>query len=151
LGMSDRVEFALPNQDGVQVSSADLVGRRYVMFFYPKAMTPGCTTESCDFRDGYEDFAEAGYEVIGVSPDPPSRNAEFKTKEGLNFDLLSDEDHSLAESLGAWGEKKNYGKVYEGLIRSTFVVDGDGVVEKAYRNVRAKGHVARIKADLLGS
>jgi peroxiredoxin Q/BCP len=148
--MSNRVEFTLTNQEGAQISSSDLAGRRYVMFFYPKAMTPGCTTESCDFRDGYDDFIAAGYEVIGVSPDPPSRNAEFKQKEGLNFDLLSDEDHSLAESLGAWGEKKNYGKVYEGLIRSTFVIDENGMVEKAYRNVRAKGHVARVKADLLG-
>jgi peroxiredoxin Q/BCP len=148
--MSNRVEFTLTNQEGAQISSSDLAGRRCVMFFYPKAMTPGCTTESCDFRDGYDDFIAAGYEVIGVSPDPPSRNAEFKQKEGLNFDLLSDEDHSLAESLGAWGEKKNYGKVYEGLIRSTFVIDENGMVEKAYRNVRAKGHVARVKADLLG-
>lgn len=149
--MSDRVEFALPNQDGATVTSDDLAGRRYVMFFYPRAMTPGCTTESCDFRDGYEAFGAAGYDVIGVSPDPPSRNAKFKEKEGLNFDLLSDEDHTLAESLGAWGEKKNYGKVYEGLIRSTFVVDENGMVEKAYRNVRAKGHVGRVKTDLLGS
>jgi peroxiredoxin Q/BCP len=148
--MSNRVEFTLTNQEGAQVSSSDLAGRRYVMFFYPKAMTPGCTTESCDFRDGYDEFTAAGYDVIGVSPDPPSRNAEFKQKERLNFDLLSDEDHSLAESLGAWGEKKNYGKVYEGLIRSTFVIDENGMVEKAYRNVRAKGHVARVKADLLG-
>ncbi len=147
--MSDRVEFRLPNQDGEEVTSGDLAGKRYVMFFYPRAMTPGCTTESCDFRDSYEEFREAGYEIIGVSPDPPSRNAKFREKEGLTFDLLSDEDHELAESLGAWGEKTNYGKVYEGLIRSTFVVDEEGAVEKAYRNVRAKGHVARVKADLL--
>jgi len=147
--MSDRVEFTLPNQDGEEISSGDLAGKRYVMFFYPRAMTPGCTTESCDFRDNYEEFRRAGYEIIGVSPDAPSRNAKFREKEGLTFDLLSDEDHHLAESLGAWGEKSNYGKVYEGLIRSTFVVDDSGTVEKAYRNVRAKGHVARVKADLL--
>jgi len=147
--MSDQVTFDLPNQDGQQVSSADFAGHRYVMFFYPRAMTPGCTTESCDFRDSYAAFGEAGYDVIGVSPDPPSRNAKFKEKEGLNFDLLSDEDHSLAESLGAWGEKKMYGKTSEGLIRSTFVVDESGTVTKAYRNVRATGHVARVKADLL--
>ncbi|HEU4321213.1 MAG TPA: thioredoxin-dependent thiol peroxidase [Acidimicrobiia bacterium] len=149
--MSAQVTFDLPNQDGEQVSSADLAGRKYVMFFYPRAMTPGCTTESCDFRDSYTAFGEAGYDVIGVSPDPPSRNAKFKEKEGLNFDLLSDEDHALAESLGAWGEKKMYGKTSEGLIRSTFVVDESGTVTKAYRNVRATGHVARVKADLLGS
>jgi peroxiredoxin Q/BCP len=147
--MTDKVGFALTNQDGEQVSSSDLTGRRYVMFFYPRAMTPGCTAESCDFRDSYAEFGEAGYQVIGVSPDPPERNAKFKEKEGLNFDLLSDEDHSLAESLGAWGEKKMYGKTSEGLIRSTFVVGEDGQVVKAYRNVRAKGHVARVKADLL--
>lgn len=147
--MSQTVEFDLPNQDGDQVSSADFAGEKYVMFFYPRAMTPGCTTESCDFRDSYSEFADAGYKVVGVSPDPPSRNAKFKEKEGLNFDLLSDEDHELAESLGAWGEKKMYGKTSEGLIRSTFVIDEQGMVEKAYRNVRAKGHVARVKADLL--
>jgi peroxiredoxin Q/BCP len=148
--MSDTVSFTLSNQDGKQVSSDDFSGKKYVMFFYPRAMTPGCTTESCDFRDSYAQFNDAGYDVIGVSPDPPSRNAKFKEKEGLNFDLLSDEDHSLAESLGAWGEKKMYGKTTEGLIRSTFVIDGNGQVEKAYRNVRAKGHVGRVKEDLLG-
>ncbi|MGD2060136.1 MAG: thioredoxin-dependent thiol peroxidase [Acidimicrobiia bacterium] len=147
--MTDKIAFSLPNQDGETVSNDDFAGKRYVMFFYPRAMTPGCTTESCDFRDSYTDFGRAGYEVVGVSPDPPSRNATFKEKEGLNFDLLSDEDHQLAESLGAWGEKKMYGKTSEGLIRSTFVIDEQGKVEKAYRNVRAKGHVARVKADLL--
>ncbi len=148
--MSQRVTFELKNQDGEVVSSDDLAGRKYVMFFYPKAMTPGCTAESCDFRDSYAEFGEAGYEVVGVSPDPPERNLKFKEKEGLNFDLLSDESHTLAEALGAWGEKKNYGKVYEGLIRSTFVVDESGQLENAYRSVRAKGHVARVKQDLLG-
>ena len=148
--MSDRVTFELSNQDGDTVSSDDFSGSKYVMFFYPKAMTPGCTTESCDFRDSYGEFADAGYAIVGVSPDPPERNLRFKEKEGLNFDLLSDEDHGLAEQLGAWGEKKLYGKVSEGLIRSTFVVDEDGKITKAYRNVRATGHVDRVKADLLG-
>lgn len=148
--MTQQVEFSLRNQDGETVSSDDLAGSKYVMFFYPRAMTPGCTTESCDFRDSYSEFSDAGYQVIGVSPDPPSRNLKFKEKEGLNFDLLSDEDHTLAESLGAWGEKKLYGKVSEGLIRSTFVVDENGQLEKEYRNVRAKGHVGRVKEDLLG-
>lgn len=148
--MTSSVTFDLLNQDGSRISSEDFAGRKYVMFFYPRAMTPGCTTESCDFRDSYSAFSGSGYEVIGVSPDPPERNAEFKEKEGLNFDLLSDEDHALAESLGAWGEKKLYGKVSEGLIRSTFVVDENGEVTKAYRNVKATGHVARVKQDLLG-
>jgi thioredoxin-dependent peroxiredoxin len=148
--MSQKVEFSLTNQDGETISSSDLAGKKYVMFFYPRAMTPGCTKESCDFRDSYSAFTDAGYEVIGVSPDPPSRNRKFKEKEGLTFDLLSDEDHELAEALGAWGEKNLYGKTMEGLIRSTFVVDEQGELEKEYRNVKATGHVARVKDDLLG-
>jgi peroxiredoxin Q/BCP len=148
--MAESVKFDLSNQDGERVSSDDLAGTPYVMFFYPRAMTPGCTTESCDFRDSYAEFSESGYQVIGVSPDPPERNRKFKEKEGLNFDLLSDEDHQLAEALGAWGEKKLYGKPSNGLIRSTFVVDEGGELAKAYRNVKATGHVARVKQDLLG-
>ena len=145
-----KVDFTLPNQEGETVTAADFAGRKYVMFFYPRAMTPGCTIESCDFRDSYSEFEEAGYGVVGVSPDEPSRNKRFKEKEGLNFDLLSDEDLSLARSLGAYGEKNLYGKVTEGLIRSTFVIDENGEVEKEYRNVKATGHVARVKADLFG-
>jgi len=148
--MPDTIEFSLPNQDGATVTSDDFAGRKLIMFFYPAAMTPGCTKESCDFRDSYDEFAQAGYEIVGVSPDKASKNAKFKEKEGLNFDLLSDEDKELATSLGAWGEKKLYGKTMEGLIRSTFVIGPDGQVEKAYRNVKATGHVARVKADLLG-
>jgi thioredoxin-dependent peroxiredoxin len=97
--MTERVEFSLPNQDGEIVSSGDFAGRRLVMFFYPRAMTPGCTTESCDFRDSYEEFTAAGYDIVGVSPDPPARNAKFKEMEGLNFDLLSDQDKTLTP----WG------------------------------------------------
>lgn len=148
--MRQTVSFELPNQDLQTVSSSDFAGSKLIMFFYPKAMTAGCTTEACDFRDNYTEFLDAGYEIVGVSPDPPERNARFREKEQLNFDLLSDEDHRLAESLGAWGEKKSYGKVFEGLIRSTFVIGPDGAIEKAYRNVRAKGHVDRVRADLLG-
>ena len=148
--MTDTVSFNLLNQDESTVSDSDFAGGKYVMFFYPKAMTPGCTTESCNFRDSYDEFMAAGYDIVGVSPDKPSLNKKFKEKEGLNFDLLSDVDHSLAESLGAWGEKTNYGKVFQGLIRSTFVVDESGSVIEAYRNIKAKGHVDRVKADLLG-
>jgi len=148
--MTETISFSLPNQDGKIVSSDDFAGRRLVMFFYPRAMTPGCTKESCDFRDNYTEFHDAGYDIVGVSPDPPSRNARFREKEGLNFDLLSDEDKTLATSLGAWAKKKAYDKVFEGLIRSTFVIGPDGKLEKAYRNVKATGHVARVKADLLG-
>jgi thioredoxin-dependent peroxiredoxin len=148
--MHETVKFSLPNQDGDTVNSEDFAGKRLVMFFYPAAMTPGCTTESCDFRDSYQEFAEAGYEIVGVSPDTPAKNAKFKEKEGLNFDLLSDQDKKLATSLGAWGEKKMYGKTMEGLIRSTFVIGPQGEIEKAYRNVKATGHVARVREDLLG-
>jgi peroxiredoxin Q/BCP len=148
--MADTVSFSLPNQDGDLVSSDDFAGRRLIMFFYPAAMTPGCTLESCDFRDSYQEFTDAGYEIVGVSPDSPARNAKFKVKEGLNFDLLSDQDKALATSLGAWGEKTLYGKKTLGLIRSTFVIGPDGEIEQAYRNVKATGHVARVKQDLLG-
>lgn len=148
--MGKKVEFDLLNQDGEPVSSSDFAGKKYVLFFYPKAMTPGCTAESCDFRDSYTEFADAGYEIVGVSPDPPELNKQFKEKEGLNFDLLSDEDHELTKTLGAWGEKTIYGKKMVGLLRSTFVIDENGEVEQEYRNVSAKGHVDRVKTDLLG-
>lgn len=141
--------FELTDEAGNRVSLGDFVGSRLIMFFYPKAMTPGCTTEACDFRDNYAAFAEAGFGVVGVSPDPPALNARFREKEGLSFPLLSDPDHTLAAQLGAWGVKRNYGKEYEGLIRSTFVVGPNGTLAAAYRNVRAKGHVARLARELL--
>lgn len=121
-----------------------------VIFFYPKAMTPGCTTEACDFRDRLGPLTDAGYTVFGASPDKPALNAKFVEKERLTYPLLSDEDHALAEELGAWGIKKNYGKEYEGLIRSTFVIDADGTISRAFRNVRAKGHAERVVKELLG-
>lgn len=148
--MTQNVTFSLVNQDGEVVSDADFKGSKYVMFFYPRAMTPGCTKESCDFRDNRDQFSDAGYKIVGVSPDAPARNKTFKENERLNFDLLSDQDHELAENLGAWGEKKNYGKVSRGLIRSTFVIGEDGELLEAYRNVKATGHVDRVKTDLLG-
>ncbi len=137
--------MTLSDHTGQPVSLGD-VGKA-VLFFYPKAMTPGCTTEACDFRDRYERLQAAGYEVFGVSPDKPDYNARFVEKEGLSYRLLSDEDHAFAESVGAWGEKKNYGKVYEGLIRSTLVVE-DGAIAHAFRNVKAKGHAARVAGEL---
>jgi peroxiredoxin Q/BCP len=142
-------DFSLQDETGNFVSLSDFAGSRLIVFFYPKAMTPGCTTEACDFRDNYDAFLKAGFGVVGVSPDPPALNARFKEKERLSFPLLSDEDHTLADQLGSWGIKKNYGKEYEGLIRSTFVVGSDGHLEVAYRNVRAKGHVARLVRELL--
>lgn len=140
-------QFALQDDAGNTITSDDLGTGKTILFFYPRAMTPGCTVEACGFRDRYERFQEAGYRIIGVSPDPPERNAKFREQEQLPFPLLSDEDHELAEALGAWGIKKNYGKEYEGLIRSTFVVE-HGTVTRAWRNVRAKGHVDRVAAEL---
>ncbi len=150
IDVGDRIpDFDLEDDAGNRVGRDDFSGSRLIMFFYPKAMTPGCTTEACDFRDNFDAFFDAGLAVVGVSPDPPASNARFKQKEGLNFPLLSDLDHALAAELGAWGMKKNYGREYEGLIRSTFVVGPGGVLEAAYRNVRAKGHVARLVRELL--
>lgn len=141
--------FTLPDQDGNPVSLKDLLGTPLILFFYPAAMTPGCTTEACDFRDSYDELLEAGYQVVGVSPDEPERNRQFRENEGLPFPLLSDPNHKVAEAFGAWGTKKNYGREYEGLIRSTFFIDPDGTITRAMRNVRATGHVARVRAALL--
>lgn len=132
------------------MSLSDFSGRRVVVFFYPKAMTPGCTVEACDFRESYQDLLDAGLEVVGISPDPLPALAEFRDKENLPFPLLSDRDHAVAEAFGAWGTKKLYGRETVGLIRSTFVLGPTGEVERAFRNVRAKGHVGRLKRDLLG-
>jgi peroxiredoxin Q/BCP len=136
--------------DGSPGSLADHRGTKLVVFFYPKAMTPGCTTEACGFRDDYERFRAAGYEIVGISPDPPADNAAFRARDDLPFRLLSDQDHVVAARLGAWGIKRNYGKEYEGLIRSTFVVDEDGALTHAWRNVKATGHVERVARELLG-
>lgn len=142
--------FTLASDDGRTVSLSDYDGDRLIVFFYPAAMTPGCTTEACDFRDTHDDLLAAGYRILGVSPDEPERNARFRERDRLPYPLLSDPDHSVASAYGAWGTKKNYGREYEGLIRSTFVIGPDGTVEGAYRNVRATGHVARLTRDLLG-
>lgn len=144
----DDLSFELTDHRGESVSTADFAGRRLLVFFYPKAMTPGCTGEACDFRDRYDGFADAGYAIVGISPDPPEDNAAFAAAHDLPFPLLSDPDHAVASRFGAWGTKKNYGREYEGLIRSTFVVGPDGDLEHAWRNVRAKGHVARVARDL---
>ncbi len=129
----------------------DFAGRGLVVFFYPKAFTPGCTTEACDFRDNHERFLAAGYEVIGVSPDEINRLAEFRKEHSLPFSLLSDPDHAMAEAFGAWGTKKNYGREYQGIIRSTIVAGADGVVEHAWYNVRAKAHVDRVTHEVFSS
>ena len=141
-------DFTLTDAAGEEVTLSGLRGRRVIVYFYPKASTPGCTTQACDFQDRLERFRADGFEVLGISPDAPAALERFAHKESLGFLLLSDPDHEVAERWGAWGEKKNYGKVYEGLIRSTIVVDADGVVELAQYNVRAKGHVAKLRRDL---
>lgn len=140
--------FTLPTAGGDAVSLSDYLGRKVIVYFYPKASTPGCTTQACDFRDSLESLSAHGYSVLGVSPDSAEALEKFIRTQNLTFPLQSDEDHAVAERYGAWGEKKNYGKTYTGLIRSTIVVNEDGTVEMAQYNVRAKGHVAKLRRDL---
>ena len=141
-------DFTLPDAEGKPVSLADYRGRRVVVYFYPAAATPGCTTQACDFRDSLTDLGDAGLDVLGVSPDKPAELARFRDKEVLTFPLLSDEDRSVLTAWGAFGEKTMYGKTVTGVIRSTFVVDADGRIEVAQYNVRATGHVAKLRKDL---
>lgn len=140
--------FSLPNADGSNTSLADFSGRKLIVFFYPAAMTPGCTKQACDFRDSLSSLQAAGYEVVGISPDSVAKLEKFVARDALSYPLLSDEDHTVADAYAAWGEKKNYGKTYEGLIRSTIVVDESGTVALAQYNVRATGHVAKLRRDL---
>ncbi|ANG85281.1 thioredoxin-dependent thiol peroxidase [Microbacterium aurantiacum] len=142
-------DFTLVDQDGTPVRLSERRGTGVVLFFYPAAMTPGCTTEACDFRDSLAPLQAAGYTVLGISRDEPAKLREFRERDGLTYDLLSDPDHSVHEAYGAWGEKTNYGKTVLGVIRSTFVIDGEGRVEHALYNVKATGHVARVRS-LLG-
>jgi peroxiredoxin Q/BCP len=140
--------FTLKDSQGKDVSLSSMRGRSTIVYFYPAASTPGCTKEACDFRDSLASLQAAGYDVLGISPDPVAKLAKFAAAEELSFPILSDEDHAVAEAYGAWGEKKNYGKTYQGLIRSTIVVDPDGKVALAQYNVRATGHVAKLRRDL---
>ena len=140
--------FTLDAADGSTVSLADYRGRHVVVYFYPAAMTPGCTTQACDFRDSLASLQGAGYAVLGVSPDPAAKLATFAERDALTFPLLSDPGHEVLEQWGAWGEKSLYGKQVTGVLRSTVVVDGDGKVELARYNVRAKGHVASLRQAL---
>ena len=141
-------DFTLPDADGHQVSLASLRGQRVIVYFYPAAMTPGCTTQACDFRDSEQSLAAAGLAVLGISPDSPARLAKFREKESLNFPLLSDPDHATGEAYGTYGEKMMYGKKSMGVIRSTFVVGADGRIEQAHYGVKATGHVARLRKEL---
>jgi len=140
--------FSVDSDDAGMISTDDLKGQKYVIYFYPKDMTPGCTTQACDFRDNLDAFTALGYKIFGVSPDSVARHEKFRNKESLNFTLLADPEHEVAEAYGVWREKKNYGKVYMGIVRSTFVVSAEGVVEAVHDNVRAKGHVGRLLESL---
>ncbi|AKT51491.1 thioredoxin-dependent thiol peroxidase [Arsenicicoccus sp. oral taxon 190] len=141
-------DFTLPSDTGEQVSLRDLRGRKLVLFFYPAAMTPGCTTEACDFRDSLGALQAAGYEVVGISKDEPARLARFREKEGLTYPLLGDPSLEVLKAYGAYGEKQNYGKTVQGVIRSTIVLDEDGTVTLARYNIKAKGHVASLSKAL---
>ena len=141
-------DFTLDDQDGNAVSLSALRGSRVVLYFYPEAMTPGCTTEACDFRDNLNSFASAGVRVLGVSKDDVAKLKRFAERDRLEFTLLSDEDLAVQQAYGVWGEKSLYGKIVVGSIRSTFVIDPDGRIEKAWYNVKATGHVARVRREL---
>jgi peroxiredoxin Q/BCP len=141
-------DFRLRDQDGEEVSLTDLRGSRVILYFYPAAMTPGCTTQACDFRDSLASLQSGGYTVLGVSRDEPAKLREFRERDGLTFDLLSDADRAAHDAYGAWGEKVNYGKTVEGVLRSTFVIDERGTIVHALYNVKATGHVARLRGML---
>jgi len=141
-------DFSLLDQDGKSVSLESLRGKKVILYFYPAAMTPGCTTQACDFRDSISSLQGAGYTVIGVSRDEPAKLKKFQERDGLTFELLSDPDHAVHTAYSAWGEKMNYGKKIEGVIRSTFVIDEQGDITLAQYNVKATGHVARLRKVL---
>jgi thioredoxin-dependent peroxiredoxin len=141
-------DFTLPDADGKPVALSDYRGRRVIVYFYPAAGTPGCTKEACDFRDNLAELGDAGLDVLGISPDKPAKLAKFRDAEGLTFPLLSDPDREVLTAWGAFGEKTMYGKTVTGVIRSTFVVGADGTIEEALYNVRATGHVAKLRKDL---
>lgn len=141
-------DFALESDGGDVVRLADLAGRRVVLYFYPKDDTSGCTKEACGFRDAHAEYADRGVTVLGVSPDGVGSHVKFRDKYDLNFPLLADPDHAVAEAYGAWGTKKMYGREYEGILRSTFVIGPDGRIEHAYRKVKPAEHAEQILADL---
>ena len=140
--------FTLTDDTGATVSLKDFRGRRVIVYVYPAAMTPGCTKQACDFRDSLASLEAAGFAVVGLSPDKPEKLAKFREKEALTFPLLSDPDKATLEAYGAYGEKKLYGKTVVGVIRSTFVIAADGTIEHAFYNVKATGHVAKLRRDL---
>ena len=140
--------FTLEDQDGASVSLSDLRGQKVILYFYPEAMTEGCTKQACDFRDNLNSLKSSGYTVVGISRDAPAKLAAFRERDGLNFELLSDPDRVVHEAYGVWGEKQLYGKTVVGVIRSTFVLDEQGVITLALYNVKATGHVAMLRKKL---
>lgn len=140
--------FSLPDDTGQTVSLSDFAGRKVIVYFYPAAMTPGCTKQACDFSESLESLRADGYEVVGISKDKPAKLARFREHDHLTIPLLSDEDLAVHTAYGAWGEKKLYGKTVEGVIRSTFVVDEEGKISHTFYNVKATGHVAKLRRDL---
>ncbi|MFC7548024.1 thioredoxin-dependent thiol peroxidase [Plantactinospora sp. GCM10030261] len=141
-------DFTLPTDTGAPLHLADLRGRKVILYAYPAAMTPGCTKQACDFRDSLASLQAAGYEVIGISPDKPAKLAKFRDRDAITFPLVGDEDKQVLTAYGAYGEKQMYGRTVTGVIRSTFVIDADGRIEQALYNVKATGHVAKLRRDL---
>jgi thioredoxin-dependent peroxiredoxin len=141
-------DFTLTTDEGASLSLSEFKGRRVVLYAYPAAMTPGCTTQACDFRDSLSSLHARGVEVIGISPDAPAKLAKFRERDGLTFPLVSDPTKEVLTAYGAYGEKQNYGRTVMGVIRSTFVIGPDGRIEKAYYNVKATGHVAKLRREL---
>jgi len=141
-------DFDLAGDTGEHVKLSDLRGKPVVLYFYPKDDTPGCTTEACEFRDAYDRFREQGVEILGVSPDTEASHQKFKSKYELPFTLLADPEHEVAEAYGVWKEKRNYGKTYHGVERSTFVIDAEGKVARAMRGIKAAGHAAQVLETL---
>lgn len=136
--------FTAQDDSGAEVSLGDFAGRKLILYFYPKDNTPGCTSEACSLRDGRDELYEQGFEIVGVSPDSIASHQKFITKQSLNFKLLSDPDHALAEAYGAWGEKKFMGRTYDGILRTTFVIDENGVIERVFDKVKTKDHFNQI-------
>lgn len=141
-------DFTLKTDTGEEVTLSDLRGRKVILYAYPAAMTPGCTKQACDFSDSLESLRASGYEVLGLSPDAPEQLAAFRERDRLTLTLVSDPDKEVLQAYGAWGEKQNYGKTVVGVIRSTFVIDEDGTIEVAMYNVKADGHVRRLRREL---